>query len=74
MLLSKDDLDRMRKELPRDCPRCWAEVRRNYCRDCDVYFFDGHNHGCPDTDAKAHRAHRTYREFSGTREEDAATR
>ena len=42
---------------PRDCSDCGAEVRRNYCRDCDAFFFNGHSQGCADTDARAHRGH-----------------
>jgi hypothetical protein len=74
MLLSRGDLGRMRKEPPRDCSGCGAEVSRNYCRDCDVFFLDGHSQGCADTDARAHRAHRTYAGFSATIPGDAATR
>jgi len=65
-LLSKANLDRMRKEPPRNCPGCGAEVSRNYCRDCDVFFFDGHSQGCADTDARAHRGHPTYAGSSDT--------
>ena len=74
MLLSSADLERMRKEPPRDCLGCGTEVKRNYCRDCDVFFFDGHGHSCTDTDARAHRAHRTYRDFSITMEDDEGTK
>jgi hypothetical protein len=66
MLLSKAHVGRMRNEPPRDCPGCGAEVSRNYCRDCEVFFFDGHSQGCADIDARAHRGCPTYAGFSGT--------
>jgi hypothetical protein len=50
---------------PRDRPDCGAEVSRNYCRDCDVFFFDGHSQGCADTGSRAHRGHPTYAGFPG---------
>lgn len=41
MVLSDEELESMKSSVW-TCPRCKAEVRKNYCRDCDEYFNDGH--------------------------------
>jgi hypothetical protein len=40
-----------------NCPRCGEEVRRNYCRQCDDFFFVC---GCQKTPEELHEGHRTY--------------
>lgn len=57
-LLNRLTLDAMLK-VSRRCRSCGADVRRNYCREHDEFFWDFHKEGCPEeTD---HREHVTYR-------------
>ena len=64
-LLSKEDLERLRKETPRDCDYCKQQVKKNYCRQCDLFFYQGHKSDCPEMDqtrpyGENHDGHRTY--------------
>ena len=64
-LLSDEDLARMRAEEPVECASCKAMVRKNYCRQCDEFFYAGHADECPQTDPDLvwgddHKGHRTY--------------
>ncbi len=64
-LLDEGDLEAMRARPPETCPKCRATVRRNYCRQCDVFFSDGHQDDCPEMNpddpwSDNHQGHRTY--------------
>jgi hypothetical protein len=41
------------------CHLCDQRLRRNYCRQCDEFFYEGHHADCPGCDTK-HTGHRTY--------------
>jgi hypothetical protein len=70
MLLSRADLERMRSAPLQACTRCKKFTTKNYCRQCDEFFWDGHAGSC--SDATQHDGHRTYREFSAVIESDTA--
>lgn len=42
------------------CPMCIGWILRNYCRECDVFFWYGHWEGCPEWKPNEHKDHRTY--------------
>lgn len=46
------------------CPECGNTVSKNYCRQCDEFFHEGHASYCPRMDpgpySEDHRGHRTY--------------
>jgi hypothetical protein len=46
------------------CDYCTAQVWRNYCRECDEFFEDGHYKTCPHETMRAvvlkHAGHRKY--------------
>lgn len=52
MLLSEDDLQRMKDQPPRTCPTCQKTAKKNYCRECDEFFYE--------CDCNEHKGHRTY--------------
>jgi hypothetical protein len=41
------------------CAACGAELRQNYCRGCDLFFYEGHRSDCTSRDDE-HTGHRTY--------------
>lgn len=41
-----------------ECRSCQKKVRKNYCRECDEFFVDGHSEDCPDREE--HQDHRKY--------------
>lgn len=41
------------------CLACRQELSRNYCRQCDEFFLEGHAADCPWID-QDHPGHRTY--------------
>ena len=41
------------------CHLCDQRIARNYCRQCDEFFYQGHDPDCPGCDTK-HDGHRTY--------------
>src|SRR4051812_3976246 len=57
--LSPEDRVTLLVELDRQCRTCGKKVRRNYCRQCDEFFFEC---DCPPT----HVGHRTYHEGGTT--------
>lgn len=59
-LLSSDDLANMR-EWSGFCASCKAWTRRNYCRQCDVFYTYKHAEDCPGArDQIRHHDHRRY--------------
>lgn len=46
------------------CGSCDMLVTKNYCRQCDEFFWDGHSDDCPrmapGVYSEDHRGHRTY--------------
>lgn len=50
------DLRDQQKRIGR-CERCSAQTWKNYCRQCDEYFYDGHSEMCKRV---LHKAHRRY--------------
>lgn len=63
-LLSEEDLRHLRDTLPTTCLSCGETLRKNYCRQCDEFFSEGHKADCPDLNdpqwREDHRGHRTY--------------
>ena len=51
-LLSEEDLERLRQSPPRECPVCKKTGKKNYCRQCDLFFYE--------CDCNEHKGHRTY--------------
>jgi hypothetical protein len=47
-----------------DCPDCGERTAKNYCRQCDEFFYEGHAADCPRMRPGAysenHDGHRTY--------------
>lgn len=56
-LLSEEDQARLLVEMPYRCPGCRKKPRRNYCRQCDEFFFVC---ACPVDPDNDHTGHRTY--------------
>ena len=64
--LSHAELTALRATHTMTCPECSRKLKKNYCRDCRQFFWQGHlcdcprllRHDGPDTDD--HRGHRTY--------------
>lgn len=56
-LLSQDDFEFLRAEVPSTCSACKREVRKNYCRTCDEHYMSGHAVDCSHY---SHVGHRTY--------------
>lgn len=62
-LLDQESLRRLKATPPMKCHNCGNEVWKNYCRQCDEFFWVGHATLCPraipggDDD---HCEHRTY--------------
>ncbi|MEY4722638.1 MAG: hypothetical protein RLZZ324_151 [Candidatus Parcubacteria bacterium] len=60
-LLTVEDLKRLNDIAPHACAYCRHAVRRNYCRQCDVFFDAGHMEGCQIAQHEgSHETHRTY--------------
>lgn len=60
-LLNLASLQALNNRPARQCDDCGRAVRKNYCRQCDVYFEAGHRGVTDDCLADAqHDAHRTY--------------
>jgi hypothetical protein len=58
-LLSESDLRNLLNCTASICSTCQATVRKNYCRTCDEFFWQGHKPGCTSTDIE-HLTHRKY--------------
>jgi hypothetical protein len=50
--LNEEDIERMQKEPPRKCPTCQVTAKKNYCRQCDEFFYE--------CNCNEHKGHRTY--------------
>lgn len=60
MRLGGQEIESMRS-FKRICTRCKKEIRKNYCRECDEFFEEGHGNDCPLAKlTKEHCGHRTY--------------
>lgn len=61
-LLSIASLEGLQTFPPRICDTCRQAVRKNYCRECDVYFEAGHaGSGIDDVRCNhEHDRHKTY--------------
>ncbi len=58
-------LAHLRASPKRSCHECSSELTKNYCRECDEFFWEGHDDGCsqlnPATEGSDdHHGHRTY--------------
>lgn len=65
-LLSRVQIEEMRNAPTKICANCHQTLRKNYCRECDVFFYVGHDTDClelqnNDTYGDNHLAHRIYR-------------
>lgn len=62
--LNDQDMKRMYQEEPSLCPFCGNTLHKNYCRECDEYFMQGHKPDCqemkPGLHSDNHTGHRTY--------------
>ena len=56
--LDREDRERLLVEVHL-CDQCGQRIGRNYCRQCDEFFYQGHAADCPGIDTK-HDGHRTY--------------
>lgn len=61
-LLQIASLEALNRNPPRRCETCGQAVRRNYCRQCDVYFEAGHN-GAGVDDVVCNNEHDTHRTY-----------
>jgi len=67
-LLNEQELRNMRLADPDRCGDCGREIWKNYCRQCDEFFWVGHEVMCPRVEISAnprpgcdaHITHRTY--------------
>ncbi len=65
-LLDDDQLKNMHERPERKCEKCKRTLFPNYCRQCDMFFDEGHNADCPNLDKPGtpygnnHEGHRTY--------------
>lgn len=50
----------MWNQPPMVCSNCGNSLRFNYCRQCDEYFFEGHQPGCALTTEHEQNQHRRY--------------
>jgi hypothetical protein len=56
-----DDQQKALREHVHTCHGCKNELRQNYCRSCDLFFYVGHAAGCEaGTYDEDHTGHRTY--------------
>ena len=55
------ELRELQKDI-RHCRYCTAQVWRNYCRECDEIFEDGHYENCRalEPEVNKHASHRKY--------------
>jgi hypothetical protein len=58
--LDDNDLQRMWAVPPSECPACFRQLRRNYCRECDEFFEEGHGPDCPWKTEHESEDHRRY--------------
>lgn len=62
--LSPDQVKALLSEHDPDiCPECGQRIVKNYCRQCDEFFYAGHEPTCPrmtGTWSDDHAGHRTY--------------
>jgi len=65
-LLNDHDIVNLRADQARDaterkrCPHCEAHVWKNYCRQCDEFFTDGHYATCAEATQHQVKNHRRY--------------
>lgn len=60
-ILDLNTVRQLSKAEPYVCGECGHAVRRNYCRECDVFFEAGHEApGCRSAHGAEHETHRTY--------------
>ena len=57
-LLNKEEIERMLAQEGVFCHQCNRYTRKNYCRQCDEFFQEGHNPDCPGREN--HDGHRMY--------------
>ena len=62
MLLSRHEWERLQNQPQELCAACGEHLRKNYCRDCDEFFWEGHANTCRRQSAPTHAFHRTYKE------------
>lgn len=55
--LTPEDQDRLLGPQPWKCPECGREPYKNYCRQCDEFFYVC---GCKKPPEESHEGHRTY--------------
>lgn len=59
-LLSQEDLAHM-QAVTFSCDGCHATIGKQYCRECDEFFYVGHAESCSESRlAEEHAGHRTY--------------
>jgi hypothetical protein len=68
MLLSRDDLGRLRAQTPEACTFCMAALSADYCRDHDEFFDRGHGAEC--VHRSVHEPCHSYDQFDATVETD----
>lgn len=65
-MLNESEFREMKVTPPETCPECGARLRKNYCRECGEFFWQGHTAYCPSLKGQGrehsddHRGHRTY--------------
>lgn len=62
--LTPEEQEQLLANNGRTCPDCGNTTYKNYCRQCDEFFYEGHKHDCPRMKPGAysedHVGHRTY--------------
>ena len=62
--LSDEQMTALVNSMPLRCSQCGEMTSRNYCRNCDQYFYQGHAPNCPQMEpgphSHNHEGHRTY--------------
>lgn len=62
--LSNEQQRQLKAEPPMKCHICGMVIRNNYCRECDEFFYEGHDPNCSwlndPNNREDHRGHRTY--------------
>ena len=62
MLLTSRQFEQLKYSPQTICLGCGLRTRKNYCRNHDEFFWDGHTEKCHSNDASAHAHCRTYTE------------
>lgn len=55
--LKKEEVDQLLREVPPRCTACGADIRRNYCRQHDVFVTEFHEDDCINAEHVGHRGY-----------------